>query len=142
MAIKMQNKINTEFSMASMADMVFLLLIFFMLTSTLVNPNAIKLLLPDSSGKTIAKQSTFVYIDSTLHFYVNEIPATEQNLKQLISQSLIGQTDGVIVLRADRNVPMQSLVNAIEAVNQLNAVLKTHHKIILATRPKQLSSTR
>ena len=48
MAIQMQNKINTEFSMSSMADMVFLLLIFFMLTSTLVNPNAIKLMLPES----------------------------------------------------------------------------------------------
>ena len=137
MAIQMQNKINTEFSMASMADMVFLLLIFFMLTSTLVNPNAIKLLLPESSGKTIAKQSTFVYVDSAMRYYVNEKPASEQNLKQMISKSLIGVTDGVIVIRADRNVQMQSVVNIIEAVNQLNALLNTHHKIILATKPKQ-----
>ena len=136
MAIKSQHKISTEFSMASMSDLVFLLLIFFMLTSTLVSPNAIKLLLPSSSSKTMAKQTTTVYINDLNQFFVNETPATDLNLQQLLTQSLIGQTEGVIVLRADRTVPVQYVVTVIDAVNQMNLVLKTKHKVILATKPK------
>lgn len=137
MAIKSRNKISTEFSMASMSDLVFLLLIFFMLTSTLVSPNAIKLLLPSSSSKTIAKQTTTVYINDLNQFFVNETPATDLNMQQLLTQSLIGQTEGVVVLRADRTVPVQYVVKVIDAVNQMNDLLKTKHKIILATKPKE-----
>lgn len=137
MAIKSQNKISTEFSMASMSDLVFLLLIFFMLTSTLVSPNAIKLLLPSSSSKTIAKQTTTVYINDQNQFYVNETPASDGNMQQLLTQSLIGQTEGVIVLRADQSVPVQYIVTVIDAVNQMNDILKTKHKVILATKPKE-----
>ncbi|MDO9257267.1 MAG: biopolymer transporter ExbD [Bacteroidales bacterium] len=136
MAIKSHNKISAEFSMASMSNLVFLLLIFFILTSTLVAPNAIKLLLPSGSGKTISKQSTFVSINNQNQFFVNETPATDQNLQQLLTQSLIGQTEGVIVLQLDRTAPVQSFVTVIEAVNQMNKVLKTKHKVILATTPK------
>jgi len=137
MAIKSQNKISTEFSMASMSDLVFLLLIFFMLTSTLVSPNAIKLLLPSSSSKTMAKQTTTVYINDLNQFFVNEAPATDLNMQQLLTQSLIGQTEGVVVLRADRTVPVQYVVTVIDAVNQMNEVLRTKHKVILATKPKE-----
>ena len=137
MAIKSQNKISTEFSMASMSDLVFLLLIFFMLTSTLVSPNAIKLLLPSSSSKTIAKQTTTVYINDLNQFYVNETPATDLNMQQMLTQSLIGQTEGVVVLRADRTVPVQYVVTVIDAVNQMNDLLKTKHKVILATKPRE-----
>jgi len=137
MAIKSQNKISTEFSMASMSDLVFLLLIFFMLTSTLVSPNAIKLLLPSSSSKTIAKQTTTVYINDQNLFFVNENPATEANMQQLLTRSLIGQAEGVIVLRADKTVPVQYVVTVIDAVNQINDLLKTKHKVILATKPKE-----
>lgn len=136
MAIKSQNKISTEFSMASMSDLVFLLLIFFMLTSTLVSPNAIKLLLPSSSSKTIAKQTTTVYINDLNQFFVNEAPATDLSMQQLLTQSLIGQTGGVVVLRADRTVPVQYVVTVIDAINQMNEILKTKHKVILATKPK------
>jgi biopolymer transport protein ExbD len=137
MAIKSQNKISTEFSMASMSDLVFLLLIFFMLTSTLVSPNAIKLLLPSSTSKTIAKQTTTVYINDLNQFFVNETPATDANMQQLLTKSLIGQTEGVIVLRADKTVPVQYVVTVIDAVNQMNEILRTKHKVILATKPKE-----
>ena len=137
MAIKSQNKISTEFSMASMSNLVFLLLIFFILTSTLVAPNAIKLLLPSGSGKVLSKQSTLIYINNQNQFFVNETPASELNLQQLLSQSLIGQTEGVIVLQVDRTVPMQSVVTVIETINQMNKLLKTKHKVILATTPKE-----
>ena len=69
MAIETRNKIDAHFNMASMSDLVFLLLIFFMLTSTLVSPNAIKLLLPSSNSKTMAKQSLTVYINKSRNFF-------------------------------------------------------------------------
>ncbi len=137
MAIKSKNKISTEFSMASMSDMVFLLLIFFMLSSTLVSPNAIKLLLPSSNSKTIAKQSTTVYINEQYQYFVNETSATEANLQPLLMQALIGQTEGVVVLRSDRSVPVQYVVTVIDAVNQMNELQKTKHKVILATKPPE-----
>jgi biopolymer transport protein ExbD len=136
MAIKSQNKIGVEFSLASMTDIVFLLLIFFMLTSTMVSPNAIKLLLPSGSGQTLSKQSTFVYINDQNQFFINDISSNDMNLQQLLTQSLIGQTEGVIVLQFDRTVPMQSFVKVVDAVNQMNKLLKTRHKVILATQPK------
>jgi biopolymer transport protein ExbD len=137
MAIKSHNKISAEFSMASMSNLVFLLLIFFILTSTLVAPNAIKLILPSGSGKTLSKQSTIVSINNQNQLFVNETPATDLNFQQLLSQSLIGQTEGVIVLQLDRSAPVESFVRVIDAVNQMNKVLKTKHKVILATTPKE-----
>ena len=135
MAIKSQNKISTEFSMASVADLVFLLLIFFMLTSTFVSPNAVKLVLPAGNSKTITKQSTTVYINDMNQIFVNETPATEQNLQQLLTRSLIGQTDGVVVLQADQTVAVQYIATVIDNINQINKILKTRHQLILATKP-------
>jgi biopolymer transport protein ExbD len=123
--------------MASMSDLVFLLLIFFMLSSTLVSPNAIKLLLPSSTSKTMAKQSITVYINDQYQFFVNETQASEANLEQTLLQSLAGQGDATIVLRADRTVPIQYVVNVIDAVNNINEFMKTKHKVILATKPPE-----
>ena len=71
MAIKSRFKNNVEFNMSTQADLVFLLLIFFMITSTLVSPNAIKLLLPNSSSKTASKQSFEVYISENLEYSIH-----------------------------------------------------------------------
>ena len=135
MPIKSRNKISTEFSMASMSDLVFLLLIFFMLSSTLVSPNAIKLLLPSSTSKTMAKQSITVYINDQFQFFVNETAADEKSLEPALLQLLSGQSDATIVLRSDRTVPVQYVVTVIDAVNNINEFMKTKHKVILATKP-------
>ena len=66
--IRSQNQIKIETSSSSMSDLVFLLLIFFMITSTLISPNAVKLLLPESNSKTMAKESVTVYIDQDHNF--------------------------------------------------------------------------
>jgi len=137
MAIQMRNKRSVEFSMASMSDLVFLLLIFFMLTSTLVSPNAIKLLLPNSNSKTIAKQTTTVYINDKFEYFLEDQPVAEAVLMQSIKGKLGSQTDATIVLRTDRTVPVQYVVNVIEAVNQINDLYKSKHKVILATQPKK-----
>lgn len=136
MPIYSRNKISPSFSMASMSDLVFLLLIFFMITSTLVAPNAIKLLLPNSSSKTMAKQTITVYINDKQDFFVEEKQVSEDILESRIEQKLEGQAEGTVVLRADRSVPVQSIVTVIDAVNIINQKNGTKHKVILATLPK------
>jgi len=136
MAIETRNKRNVTFSMASMSDLVFLLLIFFMLTSTLVAPNAIKLLLPQSKSKTLAKQTITVYINDRFEYFVNETRFDEDNMEAELSDKLAGQVDGSVVLRADQSVPVQHIVVVIDAVNNINKRYNTKHKVILATRPK------
>jgi biopolymer transport protein ExbD len=136
MPIHTRNKINASFSMASMSDLVFLLLIFFMITSTLVAPNAIKLLLPGSSSKTMSKQTITVYINANQNFFVEEFQVNEDVLEARIAQKLEGETEGTVVLRADKTVPVQYIVTVIDAVNEINKKNGTKHKVILATLPK------
>jgi biopolymer transport protein ExbD len=137
MAIQSYNKISTKFSMIALANIVMLLLVFFILTSTVISPNAIRLKLPAGSGRIISKQSTTVYISDPNSFFVNKIQASEHNLIPLLSQSLIGQTEGVIVIRASQDVPLQKIVSVIDAVSKMNKLLNTHHTVILATQPQQ-----
>ena len=135
--IKSRNKVEPSFNSSSMSDLVFLLLIFFMLTSTLVAPNAIKLLLPSSSSKTMAKQTVTVYINDQYEYFVEETPADETNLTELINAKLGTDTEGTIVLRSDKTVPVQYVVNVIDAVNEINNATGTNHKVILATSQKK-----
>jgi biopolymer transport protein ExbD len=137
MAIQTRNKRKAEFSMASMSDLVFLLLIFFMLTSTLVAPNAIKLLLPNSSSKTMAKQTVTVYINDKHEYFVEENRVSDLQLQDRIGSKVAGQLDASIVLRSDKSVPVQYVVNVIDAVNNINKKYNTKHKVILATEPKR-----
>ena len=137
MAIQTRNKRSVSFSMVSMSDIVFLLLIFFMLTSTLIAPNAIKLLLPTSNSRTLAKQTVTVYINDKLQYYVNETPVSQNTLEKKLKQQLQGQQSGSVVLRSDYTVAVQHIVNVITAVNKINERNKTQHKVILATRPKK-----
>lgn len=137
MAIQTRNKRKAEFSMASMSDLVFLLLIFFMLTSTLVAPNAIKLLLPSSNSKTMAKQTVDVYINENYQYFVGENRVSELQLQDRIDSKIAGQLDASVVLKSDKSVPVQYVVNVIDAVNNINKKYNTKHKVILATSPKR-----
>ena len=137
MAIKTRNKIGVSFNSSSMSDLVFLLLIFFMLTSTLVAPNAIKLMLPSSSSKTMAKQTVTVYINDLYQYYVEETPVPDDELGSAINTQIAGQADATIVLRSDKSVPVQYVVNVIDAVNDINNATQQNHKVILATSPKK-----
>jgi biopolymer transport protein ExbD len=138
MAIKIRNKRSAEFSTASMSDLVFLLLIFFMLTSTLVSPNAIKLLLPSSSSdRTMADRRVLtIYIDDKIQYYIGENPVNEAELTDAIFKELLGETEATVVLRADATVPVQIIVHVIDAVNEVNRAYDSKHKVILATKPK------
>jgi len=133
----MRNKPDTNFSMASMSDMVFLLLIFFMLTSTLVAPNAIKLLLPNSQSKTMSKQTVTVYINKDRNIYVDERKVNPSNLENILFGLIRNESSASVVLRADKTAPVQDIVVVIDAVNNINNKNNTQHKVILATKPKR-----
>lgn len=138
--IRSQNKIKIETSSSSMSDLVFLLLIFFMITSTLISPNAVKLLLPESNSKTMARENVTVYIDENHNFFVEgDVPIAVGELESYIRTGIMGcgVDDACVVLRADKNVPVQDVVQVIDAVNNINSTNGTKHKVILATSPKQ-----
>ena len=137
MAIKSRNKVEPTFNSSSMSDLVFLLLIFFMLTSTLVAPNAIKLMLPSSNSKTMAKQTVTVYVNEQYQYFVNETPSDEAQLTDLINASIGNDSQATVVLRSDKSVPVQYIVNVIDAVNDINNATGNNHKVILATAPKK-----
>lgn len=137
MAIQMRNKRDTQFSMASMSDLVFLLLIFFMLTSTLVAPNAIKLLLPSSKSKTMSTQTVTVYINKERSIYVDENKVDPANLENVLYSKISNEQEASVVLRADKTAPVQDIVVVIDAVNEINNTHQTKHKVILATKPNR-----
>ena len=140
MALKRRNQRRVEFNSSSMSDLVFLLLIFFMLTSTLVAPNAIKLLLPQSSSRTMAKQTVTVYINEKNDYFVGERQVTDSQLKSEILVELNktnGDVDGTVVVRSDKSVPVQYVVNVIDAVNDINNETHQNHKVLLATSAKK-----
>lgn len=143
MAIKMQNKVDTTFSATSMSDLVFLLLIFFMLTSTMVSPNAINLVLPKSnSDKQLVSKNIEVYINEDLMYFVNPegsnaqpIPY-EELLPALETAAAADNSDNKsIILRADKSVPVENVVALMDVLNQLNESYpeEERYKMVLAT---------
>lgn len=137
--LESRNKISPAFNSSSMSDLVFLLLIFFMLTSTLISPNAIKMLLPKStSGQTMAKQNVTVSIDAQENFYVENLPKTLEELEPFLEGLLSNTSEGTVKLHSDKTVQVQSIVYVIDAVNHINQRHNSKHKVILATEsPKQ-----
>ena len=129
MALKSRNKVSPNFNMSSMTDIVFLLLIFFMLTSTLVSPNALKLLLPNSKSKTLEKQTISVSINKDLDFYINEHPVIESNLENELKQVLSQQQEPAIILHADKTVDIEHVVKV------MDIAYRNKYKIVLATKP-------
>ncbi len=130
MALKKGQKISSAFSMSSMTDIIFLLLIFFMLTSTLVHPNALKLVLPQSKNQTSAKPQTSVSITADLRYYVETKRVTFDELEPTLQAKLGEQPDTYIALHVDETVPMR------EVVKVMNIAKKKKYKLILATRAK------
>ena len=112
-----------------MTDIVFLLLIFFMLTSTLVSPNALKLLLPNSKSKTLEKQTISVSINKDLDFYINENQVIENNLESELKEVLSNQKEPAIILHADKTVDIEHVVKV------MDIAYRNKYKIVLATKP-------
>ncbi|MDR1023441.1 MAG: biopolymer transporter ExbD [Prevotellaceae bacterium] len=132
MAIKRTLKVDSAVSATSMSDLVFLLLIFFMITSTMVSPNALKLLLPQSSNQVQAKPAVSVSIPkNSPYLYVDgATPVTLSELPIKLNQLLEGREDPTISIHAEKTVTIDEVVKVMN-------VAKAHRwKVILATSPE------
>lgn len=137
MAIKQRAKAEASFSMSSMTDIVFLLLIFFLVTSTLINPNALKLLLPKSTNQISAKQQVSVSIkhyqnNNTFSFHINgkSTPVKFSDIEPALQKLLMNNDDPTFSIYADKTVPIEQVVNL------MNIGKRNKYKVILATSPE------
>ncbi|MDD2961861.1 MAG: biopolymer transporter ExbD [Muribaculaceae bacterium] len=134
MALKRQHKMTALFSMASMTDVIFLLLIFFMVTSTFVFPTALEVNLPQSGEQTAIKPGTKVYVDKELKIYASfgdeePQPMEEAQLISFLKLTQQQSPDQFIALYADEQVPYGKIVEILD--KSAHAKLK----MVLATKP-------
>lgn len=134
MAIKRRLKADSSFSMASMSDIVFLLLIFFLVTSTLINPNALNLLLPKSTNQVSAKRHVSIGVkhlgQDRYEYYVDKRAVPFSNIEPLLQQKLMDAEDPTVTVYMDMTVPVDELVKI------MNIAKKNNYKSILATSPE------
>lgn len=130
MALKRRTKVNPNFSMSSMTDIVFLLLIFFMVTSTLIAPNALKLLLPQSSQQTSASAITTISITEDLNYYIEATQIPLEDIEGILHYRFSNEqiAEPTISLHVHRAVPIQ------EVVKIMNIAKNNKWKLILATQ--------
>jgi biopolymer transport protein ExbD len=129
MNIRGRNKVTPEFNMASMTDIVFLLLIFFMIASTLVTTSAIDIILPKASGKTENRKSIAVSIKKDLTYYIDQKRVGESVLESQLIDIMSTQESPTIVLRAEKSVPVENVVKVMDIAN------RNKFKVILAVQP-------
>jgi biopolymer transport protein ExbD len=130
MNIRGRNKVSPEFNMSSMTDIVFLLLIFFMLTSTMVTTNALDLVLPKAKGKTDSNKNISVSINKDLQFFIDKDQVEEADLEAKILALFANKEDKALILRAEEGVPIEKAVNVLDIAN------RNQIKVVLAVRPK------
>ena len=121
------------FSMSSMTDIIFLLLIFFMITSTMVTPNAIKVLLPQGSQQTSAKPLARIIIDKDLNYYSafgndDEMPIAPEDIATFLLDCAAKQPEMYVALYADESIPYREIVRVLNIANE------NQFKMVLATR--------
>ena len=129
MELRGRNKVSPNFNMSSMTDIVFLLLIFFMLTSTIVTTNALDLLLPKAKGKTSNNQHIAVSIDSNLNYYIDRTPVEVEQIEGKLSNLLAGESEPAIIIRAEKSVPIDNVVKILDIAR------RNKYKAVLATQP-------
>jgi biopolymer transport protein ExbD len=121
--------------MASMTDIVFLLLLFFMIAFTMAAPNALKLLLPESNSQTVAKAITTISITSDLKYYINENGDLKRvafsEIEPFVQRAKKENEETYISLHTDKTVPVEYIVQI------MNIAMRNQVKMILATAPEQ-----
>ena len=115
--------------MSSMTDIVFLLLVYFLLIPSAVTPDALDLILPKANGKSTTVQKASVSISSDGAFYVNKERVSKKTLEREIKAALAGQEEPTLILRAEEGVPIEDAVFVMDIAN------KNRMKVILAVRP-------
>ncbi|MDP2688432.1 MAG: biopolymer transporter ExbD [Aequorivita sp.] len=129
MNLRGRNKVSAEFSMSSMTDIVFLLLVFFLLTSPAITPDALDLILPKAKGKTSNVQKASISITKDGAYYVDNERVSEYNIEGELKKALAGQEEPTVILRAEEGVPIEDAVFVMDIANRNN------FKVVLAVRP-------
>ena len=127
---KNKNKVSTEFNMSSMTDIVFLLLIFFMLTSTMVTTNALDIVLPKAKGKTDSNKNVSVTINKNLDFFIDKDPVEETNLENALIAIMGSAENKAVVLRAEKSVPHEKVIYV------MDIAYRNGLKMVVAVNPK------
>ncbi|QHT66702.1 biopolymer transporter ExbD [Rhodocytophaga rosea] len=130
MALQSKNKIDPNFSLSSMTDMVFLLLIFFMLTASFVTPSGLPVSLPSSKASNIEIQKVSVTITKDLQFFVNDKKTPENSMEEALKAALAGGQDGAVILHVDESVPVKYVTKVGGIATSLKA------KVSIATKPE------
>jgi biopolymer transport protein ExbD len=129
MGLESKHKVEPMFSMASMTDIIFLLLIFFMLTSSFITPSGLPVSLPSSKSSTVEMQKVSVTVTEDIQFYVNDKKVTKATLLAELRQ-VMKPGQGIVVLHIDKSVPTEQLVYVADIATQLEA------KVSIATKPR------
>ena len=128
---KRHQRVSAEVHTSAMNDIMFFLLLFFLIASTITNPNVIKLMLPkSSSGKAVSKKTISITIDKNLKYTVNNKPVKVEDLQTTLMGFKNVATELTIVLSVDRTVAIQDVVQVMDIAQKLNI------KLVLATEPK------
>lgn len=127
MDLKRRSKVSAEFSMSSMTDIVFLLLIFFMIASTLVTTSALNLVLPKSKAQTVKRKDVTVNISPDQRFSVGGVIVSNAELENEVLKQVGGKEEAVLILRADKAVPYELVVKVMDIAyrNQLKMIAAT-----------------
>ena len=124
-----RHKRQAEFHNSALNDILFILLLFFLIVSTLANPNVIKLQLPKATSNTKARQTVVVSINEKGEYYVGTNRVSFERLQSTLSPALANENlEPTIVINAERSVPVEKIVNVMEIANKLGA------KVVLATK--------
>lgn len=128
---KRHQRVKAEVHTSAMNDIMFFLLLFFLIASTITNPNVIKLLLPkSSSGQAVSKKTISVTISQDLKYTVNNKQVKIEDMQTTLTGFKKLATELTIVLSVDRTVAIQNVVQIMDIAQKLNI------KLVLATEPK------
>lgn len=130
MNLRGRNKVSATFSMSSMTDIVFLLLVFFLLTSPAITPNALDLLLPEAKGKSTNQHQASVSITKEGAFFINKERIAKGQIESALSQALNSASKPTVILRAEQGVPIEQVVYVMDLANRRN------YQVVLAVNPK------
>ena len=130
MDLKSKHKVNSAFSMSSMTDIVFLLLIFFMLTASFITPSGLPVNLPSSAASKIVMQKTSITITKELRYYINEKEVSLRNMERELSRELRGVEESSVTLHVDKTVDSEYLLKVAGIASKLKA------KVTVVTKPE------
>jgi biopolymer transport protein ExbD len=129
MNLRRRNRAVSEVYSASLNDIMFFLLLFFLITSTMATPNVLKLLLPNAKSSTQSvKHPVTISVTEDLHYAINNIPVSQEELEPMLTQIIAGQPDPTALLKVDKTVQVQNLVDLLDIGNRLKI------KMVLATQ--------